>query len=116
MTNSQDKKLLKIWKEKALIRAKEKCEICSTTTRLNAHHYVGRRNRSTRWYIPNCVILCAYHHKLGKESAHENPEWFRRKMIKLRGEDWLKQLYKQSNKIYKSDYKKTLKELENYED
>ena len=116
MTKSQDNKLLKIWREKVTIRAKGKCEICSTTTRLNTHHYVGRRNRSTRYYILNGVLLCVKHHTFGKKSAHSDPEWFRTQMLKKRGKAWLDDLNKQKEKIYNPhDYKKILKELENYE-
>lgn len=116
MTKQQDKKLLAIWRKKVLLIAKSRCEICKGTSHLNAHHYVGRRNRSTRYYIPNGVVLCAKHHTFGTQSAHQDPEWFRQKMIKKRGEDWMKDLVKQSNKIYKStDYDKILKHLEQYE-
>ena len=37
-------------------------------------------------------------------SAHENPEWFRKQMLDLRGKKWLDSLVVRSNKIYKGDY------------
>lgn len=105
MTKSEDKKLLKMWGIKARERARGQCEVCGSSGILNVHHYIGRRNRATRWWIPNAVVLCYTHHKGGVQSAHEHPEWFREVMKRLRGDKWLKDLIKRSNVIFKGTYK-----------
>lgn len=110
MTKAQDKKLLKMWG----MRAREKspvCEICGRSGILNVHHYFGRLNRATRWWIPNAVVLCYSHHKGTRWSAHENPEWFRAKMKKLRGNQWFRDLNKRSNEIFKGTYQEMEKHI-----
>ncbi len=52
------------------------CEVCGVSQPLNSHHFIGRVNRTLRWDIRNCVVLCVAHHKFGKNSAHEDPQWF----------------------------------------
>jgi len=44
---------------------------------LHPHHIIGRRNTDTRWDLKNGICLCAIHHTLGKQSAHEDPLWFK---------------------------------------
>ncbi len=111
MTEAQDKKLLKMSGKKAREMAKEKCDICQREGLLNVHHYFGRRNRATRWWIPNAVVLCYTHHKGGVKSAHENPEWFREVMKQKRGDKWLKDLIKRSNVIFKGTYQEMEKHI-----
>ena len=89
MTDPHDRKLLKLWREAAMLRAGEKCALCPNTDRLNCHHYFGRKNRQLRWDIDNAVILCYTHHVGGKYSAHNDPEWFRERMLYIRGQEWL---------------------------
>ncbi len=115
MTKSENKKLLKIWGEKVFENAGNKCEITDTTAdncQLHPHHYFGRRNRATKYYIPNVVCLSAVRHTLGVMSAHENPEWFRKEMLDIRGDKWLTDLIKQSNKVFKGTYQDVLDYLE----
>jgi hypothetical protein len=69
-----DKQLLKLWREVALLRAKGSCEFCGRQGEtLNAHHIFSRSHRSTRYDPDNAIILCAYHHALGNDSAHKDP-------------------------------------------
>lgn len=112
MTKSEIKKLDKIWS--LAIRSKGKCEICNKKgdeCQLHPHHYVGRKNRATRWYLPNGICLCATHHTMGTKSAHQDPEWFREKIIEKRGEAWLKDIIKKSNEISKETYQSVLNYL-----
>ena len=113
MKKKEDNKLLKIWKAKGLEDAGFKCELCGKSDgQLHPHHFIGRRNRATRWYLPNCVVLCPSHHTMGLWSAHENPAWFINEIRKVRGELWYKDIMKQSNKIFKGTYEQVLKHLE----
>ena len=107
MTKTEINKLDALWRGKVKENAGYKCEVGgkkSNQCQLHCHHYYGRRNRATRWYIPNGVCLSAKEHKLGVHSAHENPEMFRFVMLMLRGEDWMKDLTRQSVKIFKGTY------------
>lgn len=112
MSKSEIKRLDKLWREKALEFWGDTCEICDKPNP-NVHHYIGRRNRAVRWYIPNSVPLCPLHHVFGTQSAHQDPEWFRTIMLNIRGEKWLRELVKESNKISKKSYEEVLKYLEN---
>lgn len=114
MTKSEIKKLDDIWKKKVKDNADFKCEIDGTLAdncQLHSHHYIGRRNRATRWYLPNGICLSALRHTMGVNSAHENPEWFRVCMLEIRGKKWLEDIYRQSNKICKATYEEVLKYL-----
>ncbi len=121
MTKQQIKKLDIIWAKKVKENASFRCEIeggGESVCSLNSHHYIGRRNRSTRWYIPNGVCLSSLRHTFGTQSAHQDPEYFRKCMIDLRGQAWLDDIIKQSNKIFKGSYEDVLEYLngnsENY--
>lgn len=121
MTKQQTKKLDIIWAKKVKENASFRCEVSGeldNTCMLNSHHYIGRRNKATRWYLPNGIALSVYVHKFGVQSAHENPEWFRKIMLDLRGKAWLNDIVKQSNKVFKGSYECVLEYLngnsENY--
>jgi len=68
--------------------------------RLSSHHFYGRRNRAMRWYVPNGICLCDYHHTNGKWSAHKNPAWFQNKMTDIRGRAWLNELIQRASIIF----------------
>ena len=84
-----DKLFSTIGKEKA------KCEVCESLpaserfnySLLNPHHIVGRKNKTLRWNLRNRVWLCPSHHTLGRESAHNDPVWFLRWLMKNRSDD-----------------------------
>jgi len=71
---------------------------------LNTHHFVGRRNRSTRWYYPNGIPLCPSHHTFGLQSAHQHPSWFQKEMLLVWGDKWLEDLEEQSLKVCKASF------------
>jgi len=113
MTKAKTRKLDKQFSQIVKGLAGNKCEICSKDTYLNVHHYVGRRNRACRWYIPNGVCLCSGCHTMSLWSAHQNPEWFRGQIMERRGDIWLKDIWQQMNKTFKGTYEDV---LEHYED
>lgn len=80
--------------------------------RLSSHHFYGRRNRSTRWWVPNGVCLCDYHHTNGVWSAHRNPAWFQNKMVDIRGKKWLDGLIQRASIVFK--WQKRLVEIKEY--
>lgn len=112
MTKKETNKLDKLWRQAVKDHYGEGCLICNKKEGLNIHHYIGRRNRATRWYIPNGCSLCPYHHTFSIWSAHQNPEWFRKEMLDRRGTKWMKELERQSNKIFKGTYQDVLDHLE----
>ena len=111
---SLTRKFDKLWREKVLENANYECEVCGTTTNLNCHHIIGRRNYSTRWYVPNGVVLCAKHHTFDSDfSAHQNPIDFSFWVHKKRGMKWWKDVLNQKNKIWRN-WKLNLEEIEEH--
>jgi hypothetical protein len=111
MLAKHKKKLDKIWSLKVKENADNKDELDGTKEYINAHHFIGRRNMATRWWLPNGVALSPKNHTFGIRSAHQDPEWFRAEMINIRGNLWLKELSERSNKIVKPIYEKVLSYL-----
>ena len=108
MLNKHKRKLDKMWSEKVKEEADFKCEICGNRERLNAHHHIGRRSLTTRWWLPNGISLCPGCHTFSLQSAHQNPEHFRSEIIKVRGNKWLKELMIRGNKTVKPVYETVL--------
>ena len=84
-----------------IVRNRGKCEMGpyadnKCTEQLQNHHYIGRRNHTLRFDLMNCFCLCAGHHKLFNQSAHEDPQWFD-KTVRERFPD--RYIYIQRNKI-----------------
>lgn len=107
MKKSETKKLDDIWRVKIKENAGHKCEIDGTLAnacQLHSHHFIGRRNKATRWYLPNGVCLSALRHKLSVWSAHENPEYFRKEMLDIRGQKWLNDLTRRANMTFKGSF------------
>ena len=109
-------KLTKHWAIIVKLRADNKCEYCKTTLHLNAHHIVGKRNKSLRWNISNGVCLCPSCHVFSTIfSAHGTPTIFSKWIIGERGEYWHEDLIQEANKIKKwtkQEKKDLLKEFE----
>jgi hypothetical protein len=76
MKTTEIKKLDKQWRE-AIHKRDEFCQVChSGPPYLNAHHVIGRRNRSVRWVLDNGILLCSGCHTFKTQSAHQDPLWF----------------------------------------
>ena len=104
MKKAEVTKLDKKWSEWVRDNYNDTCEICGKKGGTNAHHYYGRRARSTRWIKENGCCVCPLHHVFGTQSAHQAPEWFRKEMLGNRGQMWLDELEVQWNKICKADF------------
>ncbi len=115
MTKSETRKLDKIFKEKLFENAGYMCEITGQNQnecQLHPHHYIGRRYKSLRWWIPNGICLSAAKHTMSIWSAHQNPEWFRKEMIDRRGQKWIDDLHKRSNLVFKGKFEAVKEYLE----
>lgn len=108
------KKLDTAWSKK--IRQYGCCEVCGKTKPLNAHHFHGRRVRSTRWELDNGFCLCVGCHKYSTDlSAHETPACFTFWAIERRGQKWFDDLLIKKNTIVKfidADYEDIIKRIE----
>lgn len=114
MKKLEIKKLDTLWAVKIKEDVNFRCELSGLNKeqcRLNSHHFIGRRYYSLRWWLPNGVCLSVAKHKFDVWSAHENPEWFRKQMLDLRGQKWLNELRERSNQIYKGSYERVLQYL-----
>ena len=101
-----DKRLLELWGKAVKERAGYKCEYPECTvksTQLHPHHFYSRRIVPMRYNIDNGICLCAYHHTLGPNAAHNDPDF--KDIIIARGvrtEEWHDDLIKQKQKITKN--------------
>jgi hypothetical protein len=65
---------LKIWAQAVKERDNNKCVICGSTIKPNAHHIIVRENELTRHDVNNGLTLCPKHHLFCRKiSAHNNP-------------------------------------------
>lgn len=111
MTKKEWKQLDDIAKVKCKEDAGWKCEICGkgqNEAQLHWHHYIGRTHTSLRWVLQNSFCLCAAHHTMGKESAHEDPQWFDKMARDMRGEIWYKEISQLKNQINKKTFQENL--------
>ena len=109
------RKLDKAWS--LAIRSEGSCEVCGKLAdycQLHPHHFIGRRNLATRWDLDNGFCLCALHHQLGLTSAHQNPEWFRKEVIRIRGIDYPKVMLRRASKVKKWTYNELLELLNKF--
>lgn len=72
-----EKECMKLWAELVKKKAKNMCEYpgCYKTQNLNAHHIFTRAKKSTVFDPENGLCLCPYHHTLGAEAAHRDPNF-----------------------------------------
>ena len=92
------KKLDKLWGE--IIHKGVRCELCGKKGRFNAHHLKRRSCLSTRFYLPNGVLLCiGCHFKVHSSSVDSYA--LIEKLIKVRGKKWWKELESRSNQLVK---------------
>lgn len=115
MTKNEIKKLDNLWRKKVIEYYGVNCTIqeCykSLEKGINTHHFIGRRNRALRWYIPNGIPLCPGCHTFKAQSAHQDSPWFTDYMRSFRGDDWHKDLTGRRNTIFKGTYEQVYKYL-----
>lgn len=103
----------KLWSER--IRAKQFCEVCLSggvkKEGNNPHHIVSRRYLHLRFDLRNGCLLCPYHHTFGRQSAHQDPFWFREWLLKHRKADF-EYLMAKKEVYEKVDYEVILANLE----
>lgn len=102
LSTPQEKYLDALWAQAVKARASGKCEMCrQTKERLEAHHVIGRRNKTLRHIISNGCSLCHNHHRFAEQNGVAFAEW----IIKSRGEKWWEDLqtYGREVKVFK-DY------------
>lgn len=107
MTKAETNKLDRFTREASRARA-DFCEFCGKQpNKLDAHHYVGRRNRACRWVLMNIFMLCSGCHF----KVHQNPIWGRDRAISVRGAGWETRMRNLSNKINKFSFDANLQML-----
>ncbi len=68
---------------------------------MNAHHFIGKGSRSTRWDLDNGICLCAGCHRMKTDAAHRQPEKFKKWVIDEYGEEWYENITIKGNQIKK---------------
>ena len=86
------------WFSKAVRARDKKCVYCGRNDTLEAAHIYGRRLRSVRWSMDNCVTLCHYHHRHFTEQPIEFRDW----LMKHYGAANMELLKEKSREIFKS--------------
>ena len=73
-----------------------RCELCGKTEGLTVSHYIGRKEKSTRYLVDNCDIFCwSCHAKWENRKQYEYREWKIKKIGEKRHQE-LKDLQKGS--------------------
>jgi hypothetical protein len=107
---ASESKCHKLWRSAVFMTANYTCEWpgCGKENhpgdhnwQLHPHHFFSRGIKSTRFWVPNGVCLCAWHHKLSPESAHESPFGLAPMIIPSRHDGWLEELIERKNLIVK---------------
>lgn len=62
MTKTQEKKLDAFFQQAGMHRCKGLSVLSGKPAEV-VHHFVGRRNKATRWYLPNAIPLTDDEHK-----------------------------------------------------
>jgi len=72
-----DREALKEWRKQVLKRDKGICQICmKKPNKIHVHHIIPRQVKELKYDVMNGICLCFNHHKVGKESAHNNALFF----------------------------------------
>ena len=103
------KKADQLWSK--LILLKGSCEVCGKRENLNAHHIVGRRNLRLRYDLKNGVCLCAGHHTLRMDSAHQDPIEFMFWLMNHRPDDYNYLVENKETLEFNADYEEIIREL-----
>lgn len=109
-----------LWAEVVKLRAGNRCEYpgCIKTSNLNAHHFYSRSRRSVRYDPDNGICLCPYHHSLGNDSAHKDPNFKdiilgRMGHKAIRAEEWYQIITRRAYTPAKLDLRLVRIDLEN---
>lgn len=85
LTRGQEKALDTLWAQAVKARASGKCEMCCQKKEtLQAHHVIGRRNKTLRHVVSNGCSLCPAHHMYAEQNGVAFAKW----IIEKRGEEW----------------------------
>lgn len=87
-----------VWFSKCVRARDGQCCYCGKTETLEAAHIYGRRLKSVRWSMDNCLALCHYHHRYFTEQPIEFRDW----LVKLYGEGHMDLLRDKARAIFKS--------------
>jgi hypothetical protein len=99
LSTSQENALDKLWSQAVKTRAGKQCEMCLTTSSLQSHHVIGRRNKTLRHIVSNGCCLCAKHHFFAEQNGVKFAQW----IIRERGQKWWDDLesYGREVKVWK---------------
>ncbi len=97
LTRGQEKELDTIWAKAVKARAWMTCEKCLTQDTLQAHHVIGRRNKTLRHIVSNGCSLCAKHHMWAEQNGVDFAKW----ILEKRGEKWWNELQALGREIKK---------------
>ena len=79
-----------------------KCELCGHKgDDVIYHHFYNRKHKSLVDDNYNRIPLCAECHTNNNRSAHLSPKWFRMRIAELRGQDWLQELRRRKNDLFR---------------
>jgi len=88
-----------IWFSKAVrLRDGNRCVVCGKDQSLEAAHIYGRRLKSVRWSLDNCLAMCHYHHRYYTEQPIE----FRDYLHKLYGDGHMEMLREKAQQVFKA--------------
>lgn len=99
LSKPQELALDALWAKAVKARAWECCEYCKKTGRLEAHHVIGRRNKTLRHVVSNGFALCHAHHRFAEQNGIKFALW----AISARGQKWWDDLeaYAREVKVWK---------------
>ena len=96
LTRGQEKDLDELWARAVKARAGNRCEMCvSAREGLQAHHVIGRRNKTLRHIVSNGCSLCPKHHFYAEQNGVGFTKW----IIGSRGESWWDSLQEQARQV-----------------
>ena len=72
-----EREALKNWREAVLKRDEGVCQICKKKpNKIHVHHIIPRQVKELRYDVMNGIALDFNHHKVGRNSAHNNALFF----------------------------------------
>ncbi len=87
-----------VWFSKCIRARDAACCYCGKTETLEAAHIYGRRLKSVRWSMDNCLALCHHHHRYFTEQPIEFNNW----LVKLYGHGHMDLLQEKARAIFKT--------------